>query len=658
MIIIKNLFPILFIVTTSFVIGTILFKFFKNLKEVSIIFKLAIGLGVIGYLIMLLGVFDLYNRTAFILFFIALILIYFILEGKKLSINLDKVNFKITHFTSSEKIIFILLIFILLISLFEVFAPATSEDSLTYHFKIPYDYVDARGLIYVKSSLYNMPHLLQMLYIVSFLFGGNEIGCHLINYYICLLFLAVLYKFSKSLFSRKVALFTLLIVSTLPMFTFIKISGRVEVGLTLFLILGIFSIIKFLHSKKIEWVILSGAFLGIAAGIKYTALLYIIIFSIFLFLIILLNKSDGYRKKMSTILIFVLVGFLFSFPFYLKNYLMTGNPIYPFLYSVFGGKDWSNSLTIMSNAYFDTFKKYSLSSFFDYLILPWTFTMNGEKFLAGKNGYGFIFITFLPILIIYLFMQIKIKGIKILYNFENPINILAWIIFLGSIIWFMFSFHRGRHLFLVFVLLSIFISLIISGYFNISQIFRHQIIYKFLVKILFFSSIIFCTFISILFNFNYAKVALGLEKKEVFFERIKPQYKYFEKVNNLFKKNDKILNLLGHNQFYLKHKQFYPSPYFQGWIDWSRIKKLEDYYNKLKKNKFTYIIGYHFDNYKVLNINSHDKSIHNIVMYNHLNYELIKSHSKLIFCEEFKQYNSRTFKSSFTKRSFCVYKII
>lgn len=658
MIIFQNLFSLLFIFSLSFVIGTFFFKCFKNIEEVSINFKLAIGLGITGYLIMLLGVFGLYNSVAFIFFFTLTILTSLIFIRKRFFFKINIFKLPINSFTLSEKIIFISFFFIMLISLFEVFAPATSEDSLSYHFKIPYDYVIAQKLIYMKSSLYNMPHLLQMLYIVPFVFGGDEIGCHLINYFISILFLGVLYEFSKNLFSRKVALITLLIVSTLPMFTFIKISGRVEVGLALFLILGIFSITNYFGSKKTEWVILCGAFLGIAAGIKYTALLYIIILTSILYCSILLDKGSEFKKKISIMLIFFLVGCIFSFPFYLKNYLMTGNPLYPFLFNIFGGKDWSESLSIMSNAHFDTFKRYNASSLIDYLILPWTFTMNGEKFLAGKNGYGFIFITFLPIFFIYLISQVKKKGSQVLFHLENPINILAWVVFFGIITWFIFSFHRGRHLFFVFVLLSIFISLIISGYFKISQVLKYGKIYNLFVNTLFISSITFCALISILFNLNYAKVALGLENKAIFLERVKPQFKYFEKVNNLFKKNDNILNLLGHNQFYLKHKQFYPSPYFQGWIDWSKINKVEHYYSKLKKNKFTYIIGYHIDNYKVLNINSHDKSIHNIVMYNHLNYELIKSHSKLIFCGEYKQYDSRTFKSGFIKRNFCVYKII
>ena len=57
----------------------------------------------------------------------------------------------------------------------------------------------------------------------------------------------------------------------------------------------------------------------------------------------------------------------------------------------------------------------------------------------------------------------------------------------------------------------------------------------------------------------------------------------------VLKKEDKVLHLFGHRQFYLKKDQFYPSPYFQGWIDWTKLNKVDDYYNLLKKNPIVYL---------------------------------------------------------------------
>ena len=66
----------------------------------------------------------------------------------------------------------------------------------------------------------------------------------------------------SSFFDRQTALITILIIILLPMFTFIKVSGRVEVGLTLFFIFGVYTLLNFLNKKKISWLVLSAIFLG------------------------------------------------------------------------------------------------------------------------------------------------------------------------------------------------------------------------------------------------------------------------------------------------------------------------------------------------------------------------------------------------------------
>mgnify|MGYP000541787307 CR=1 FL=1 len=43
-------------------------------------------------------------------------------------------------------------------------------------------------------------------------------------------------------------------------------------------------------------------------------------------------------------------------------------------------------------------------------------------------------------------------------------------------------------------------------------------------------------------------------------------------------------------EYYLKQKSFYPSPYYQGWYDFTKIKNVEVLYKKLKLDGFTHIV--------------------------------------------------------------------
>ena len=71
---------------------------------------------------------------------------------------------------------------------------------------------------------------------------------------------------------------------------------------------------------------------------------------------------------------------------------MTGNPLYPYFYEIFGGKDWSNSLVDSAKLHFESFKKPAGVGLLGLFKSPWILTMEGEKFISGKNGYGFLYL--------------------------------------------------------------------------------------------------------------------------------------------------------------------------------------------------------------------------------------------------------------------------
>ena len=103
-----------------------------------------------------------------------------------------------------------------------------------------------------------------------------------------------------------------------------------------------------------------------------------------------------------------------------------------------------------------------------------------------------------------------------------------------------------------------------------------------------------------------------------------------------------MLNLLGDRQYYLKREQFYPSPYFQGWIDWANLKNVDLYYKKLKSAGFTHVIS-NIDTKTVVEDKVNLKrSIINIERFNFLNWSLINEFGILVYNSERKIPDSRT----------------
>ena len=429
---------------------------FEGFKKDTLIIKQVLGLGLLGYLILLMGLIQTIS-TPIIIFFLCLCIIVGVFFIKKKKLFDLTFYIKIRDLNKIEKIIMSIIFIVSLISVFEVLAPSTSGDALTYHFRIPFDYVFFQKVKYFESALYNMPHLIQIIYVIPFSLGANDIGSHLINYYICILFFILIFKMLSSFFDRQTALITILIIILLPMFTFIKVSGRVEVGLTLFFIFGVYTLLNFLNKKKISWLVLSAIFFGYACSVKYTALIFFVPLYLYLLFYSLIKLSSKNYQYIKYFFIFSFFCILFSSPFYIKNYIMTGNPLYPYFYEIFGGKDWSNTLVESAKLHFESIKKPAGQGFLDFLKSPWILTMEGEKFISGKNGYGFLYLTFLPILMTLGYEHFKQNKCKIFIPKPDPLYLFTWLIFLMDIL-FIFSFHRGRHLFIIFVILSIYLA--------------------------------------------------------------------------------------------------------------------------------------------------------------------------------------------------------
>ena len=203
---------------------------------------------------------------------------------------------------------------------------------------------------------------------------GGIISVQFFYYLISVLFSLLIYKFVKFYFKTKAALLASFFIVTTPKFTYINSSGIVEIFLAGVTILSIWIFIEiFNHFKSKSFnfnsdkimIFYACSFLGAAASIKYYGLFSIIAISI-IFLIYLLACNQN--KKILILCFCVAIGLLFSFPFYLKNIMFTGNPVYPVMYEVFGGIDWSSQLNLITEKFFSERKKLKLLSLISFCL--------------------------------------------------------------------------------------------------------------------------------------------------------------------------------------------------------------------------------------------------------------------------------------------------
>ena len=159
--------------------------------------------------------------------------------------------------------------------------------------------------------------------------------------------------------------------------------------------------------------------------------------------------------------------------------------------------------------------------------------------------------------------------------------------------------------------------------------------------------------ISIYYSKKFIPVAFNSEEKKRFIYQKRPVLIEYQKIDNYIPKNAKVLHLFGHNQFYLKRDQFYPSPIFQGLVDWTKMKNVNDYRDFLLENNFTHIVG------DINLLKNYISYLNNQLNYNYakVNFDLLSSYSDLLYSKKIIAPKSKTLNLGFNEFNFQIYKI-
>lgn len=130
-------------------------------------------------------------------------------------------------------------------------------------------------------------------------------------------------KITKShLFSMLIGVFSL----ALPYTILYSSTFFMETAVIFFMILTLYSNYKFIESKKINWLILTGIFLGISVSLKQTA--YLLLAIIPLQNLLFLN-NDSFSLRIKNIIKIICVSLLIIIPFLGQFYIITGTFLEP-----------------------------------------------------------------------------------------------------------------------------------------------------------------------------------------------------------------------------------------------------------------------------------------------------------------------------------------
>jgi hypothetical protein len=244
--------------------------------------------------------------------------------------NRNNLEYRTTFFLCAT------IILLLCMETFLNLTPPISRDALIHHLAVPKLWL-MRGRIYEIpwANYAYYPMNIDLLYAIC-LYFKNDIAPKFIHLAFGMGTGLMIYFYLKPKFGRNWGLLGMVIFISTPIVIWLSTTAYVDLGMTFFSTGSVLTFIKWRDSeyKHIKWFLLSGLSMGIAVGSKYNALIAGFILNMILMLGVVRDTHRQSTALWYGVLFFVITALVAS-PWYLKNYLHTGNPFYPLFGSVF-----------------------------------------------------------------------------------------------------------------------------------------------------------------------------------------------------------------------------------------------------------------------------------------------------------------------------------
>ena len=546
-------------------------SFTSTLEE--FFYTAGLGFGIIGYAVFLLASFQLLYPGAFII--LAVIFMGLALWGWR--------GFQWQAPASIPNsplprpviiIVYVLLAVFLLVGFFLVFTPEVGKDALIYHLAVPKLYWQHHGFYFIEGNAFaNYPLLTEMIYAFALFLSGDVLP-KAMHFAAFLLIMAGMWSFCRfRLINNDFPALAVLIFASIPTVFLIASWAYIDLFTAYYIAAAVFAFIIWSDANAKGWLVLGAVFSGLACATKYTSLLLPLL-GVLGILWTSRNRHASAKNAIKNVFLYVLLVIAAGIPFYVKNYVLTGNPLSPFFFSLFGGQGWDAAQA----RYYDLFVS-TLGmgrSFIDHLLLPWNLSFNAEFDSIRFDGVlGPVFFLILPFA---LGLRKAEKSFKLMLAFSA----------------FMFIFwaataQQVRYLIPIFPLLSICVASIWTHY-------RNRKIILVIVSMLIVASLAYNA-INIAQEINKMKpfgVVAGLETKDEYLKRRIPSYGMFQYINLNLSPDASIFMIYMKNYGYLCERKYYSDSMFESYKleqILSQAGSAEDAYARLRQEGFTHLLG-------------------------------------------------------------------
>ncbi len=234
------------------------------------------------------------------------------------------------------------------LSFIAAWIPTWNYDSLLYHIAVPKFYMLAHKIYYVRDFMpADYPLNGEMLFMLAMVVKDDTVA-QLVSYFMSVWLLLGAFVFARRFYSYRAG-----VVSVALLLTVSVVINKVPVNnndtvLALFTLAAVYALVAWWETRQNGWFYLSGLMLGVTAGSKYSGFFTLVSVGLLAVVLMVITKRKGRGAvpgMAKMIGVFALAASIGVGPWLIKNYLFTGNPVYPMFVPVFGGRDWMPAAT-------------------------------------------------------------------------------------------------------------------------------------------------------------------------------------------------------------------------------------------------------------------------------------------------------------------------
>ncbi len=336
------------------------------------------------------------------------------------------------------------LAFVVLLTFVAGFAQPVGDiraDHISYHFLGPQVWLRDAAIHPVPDETHtSFPAIVEVLYASVMSLGGTR-APELFSFFSFTL-LPVAFGLARRIgLDPKGAWWAAALVATMPVVYRGSFAGFNDAILAGFFLLAVRYALDAASPREY---VLAGLFSGFAMGTKYTGIIVLFLAIVCALALHLKNKLE-LRKHIPGLALFASCSIVIAAPWYLRNWLLLGSPIYPpppALLHFFTPKYMSPEAIDSLAAWVRHGGAGMGHSFWDFLLLPFHFTYHPALFLNGVGGVGVDLLALVPFGIVTLRKDLFAR-------------VILLFVFLQTIVWFVTE-QEARFLIHVYVILAVF----------------------------------------------------------------------------------------------------------------------------------------------------------------------------------------------------------